>query len=270
MEEVTSGLSVFLRLIGITKGFPGVVANQDVSLTVKKGEIHAIVGENCAGKSTLLNMLYGLSRPDAGKIYFKGHDITSQLTSPADAMKLGIGLVSQHFSLIPSFTIQENIMLSGESKGFLDFGQSNSRLTELCNLLQLADIDFSARVDSLSVSTQQKVEILKALCRDATLLLLDEPTASLSPDESDALYGLIHQLRDEGKTILFVTHSISEATLLADRVLVMSPRPGRIVEIVDVALPRPRDFDMQGHPAFQSCAQRVRGRIFGGQSRSAA
>ena len=150
-----------LRLEGITKSYPGVIANQDVTFTVAKGEIHALVGENGAGKSTLLNLLYGLASPNSGRIFLGGTDVTQLLTSPTEAMSLGIGLVSQHFSLIPAFTVHENILLDGERSGLLPFTQTKSHILELCELLKMKDIDLNARVDSLSIAVQQKIGIVK-------------------------------------------------------------------------------------------------------------
>jgi simple sugar transport system ATP-binding protein len=213
-------------MVGITKTFPGVVANSAVDLTVYTASIHAVIGENGAGKSTLLSILYGRHRPDVGQIFIAGQEV--QLLDPAAAIQRGIGLVSQHHTLIPTMSVLENTILGAEptyAAGFIARKQAREQIELLASNLGLVDLDLSLRVDNLTFSTRQKIEIMKALFRGARILLLDEPTATLAPAEVDALFSLLRQLAAGGTTIVFVTHKLREVMSLCDRVSVL--RHGR-------------------------------------------
>ena len=229
-EPQNTPADLIIRMENITKRFPGVVANADVHLRVQRGTFHAVIGENGAGKSTLLNILYGRYRPDAGRIFLSGEDVTNALHSPADAIRRGVGLVSQHYALIPALTVLENVMLGAESPlpgGLLQPGQASERIHILAQQLGLGALDVNLRAERLSVAAQQKVEILKALYRGAKILLLDEPTATLAPQEADALFALLHTLAAQGSTIVFVTHKLREVMTHSNVVSVL--RAGRSV-----------------------------------------
>ena len=215
-----------LEMKNIVKRFPGVLANNNVSLTIKAGEIHALLGENGAGKSTLMQILYGFHAMDAGEILIDGERIF--LGSPRDAIALGIGMVHQEFMLVRPFSVVENTVLGlREGSGpLLDLRRASERLKDLSNRHGLA-LDPSARVGSLPIGVQQRVEILKLLYRDARLLILDEPTAVLTPREKDQLFAILRRLREEGRSIVIVTHKLSEIMECADRVTVM--RDGCVV-----------------------------------------
>ena len=187
-----------IELAGITKRFPGVLANDRMSLTVESGEIHAIVGENGAGKSTLMKILYGLYQPDAGSIAVRGRPVT--LEGPRRAIELGIGMVHQHFMLIPRFTVAENVILGAEParRGRLALATARERIGALCTQYGFV-LDPDAEVEALSVGEQQRVEIIKVLYRGADVLILDEPTAVLTPQEVDDLFANLRRLRAEGK-----------------------------------------------------------------------
>lgn len=206
-------ITPMIQTVHLTKRFPGIIANQNVSITVAAGAFHAIIGENGAGKSTLLNILYGKYKPDSGRVLLQGKDITDNLKGPSDAIALGIGLVSQHYALIPALTVLENIVLGSEpmsSYGRIDKMSATERISGLAERLGMASINLSSRADQLTIAAQQKVEILKALYRNARVLLLDEPTATLAPTDSEALFSLLHTLNQQGATILFVTHKLRE------------------------------------------------------------
>jgi len=223
-----SSASFLIRMEQITKRFPGIVANDKVSLSVREGGFHAVIGENGAGKSTLLNVLYGLYKADEGHITLRGEDVTQALHSPADAIKRGVGLVSQHYALIPALSVIENVMLGAEPLemgGLLNRREAAERIATLATRLGLQDLQLTQRAERLSVAAQQKVEILKALFRGANLLLLDEPTATLAPQEADALFALLHSLVTEGATVVFVTHKLREVMAHSDAVTVL--RGGR-------------------------------------------
>jgi simple sugar transport system ATP-binding protein len=209
-----------LELTGITKRFPGIVANDRVDLEIAPGEVHALLGENGAGKSTLMNVVYGLYRQDEGEIRVKGRPV--QIGSPSDAIALGIGMVHQHFMLIPVMTVAENIVLAVEPrKGpFLDLRRAEESVREISKSYGLA-VDPHARVQSISVGQQQRVEILKALYRGAEILILDEPTAVLAPQESRELFQIIRSLTGQGKSIIFITHKLGEVLEIADRITVL-------------------------------------------------
>ena len=213
----------------MTKRFPGVVANDHVDFELAKGEVHALLGENGAGKSTLMNILYGLYHPDEGEIRLNGEPV--RIDSPREAIDLGIGMVHQHFMLVPVMTVAENIVLAAEptSGPFLDLETAEKRVAELSERFGLA-VRPDARIESISVGQQQRVEILKALYRGAEILILDEPTAVLTPQEARELFEVIRSLKDEGKSIVFITHKLNEVLEIADRITVL--RRGKTIETV--------------------------------------
>ena len=216
-----------LEMRGITKRYPGVVANDAINLEVRPGEIHALLGENGAGKTTLMNVLYGLARPDEGQILLDGTEV--HLTGPSDAIKRGISMVHQHFMLVPVLTVAENIMLGDESMSgpfFLDRKEAHARIVELGRRFGF-EVDPEAKVGSLSVGWQQRVEILKALYRDARILVLDEPTAVLTPQETDEIFEVLRRLASEGHSIVFISHKLYEVLAVADRITVI--RRGKVV-----------------------------------------
>jgi simple sugar transport system ATP-binding protein len=222
---------VVLELRGITKRFPGVVANDAVDFDLRRGEVHALLGENGAGKSTLMNVLYGLYHPDEGEVLIKGKPV--RLHSPKDAIGQGIGMVHQHFMLIPVMTVAENIVLAAEpTQGgvLLDYGAANKRVAELSKSFNFA-IDPAARVESITVGQQQRVEILKALYRRANILILDEPTAVLTPQEARELFEILKNLTREGMSVIFITHKLNEVLEIADRITVL--RRGKQIDTVD-------------------------------------
>ena len=220
-----------LELRGITKRFPGVVANDRVDFDLRPGEVHALLGENGAGKSTLMNVLYGLYQPDEGEILVKGEPI--RLHSPKDAIKHGIGMVHQHFMLIPVMTVAENIVLASEPTQagvLLDYRAANKRVADLSRSFNFA-IDPAARVEAITVGQQQRVEILKALYRRADILILDEPTAVLTPQEAHELFEILKTLNNEGVSVIFITHKLNEVLEIADRITVL--RRGKRIDTVD-------------------------------------
>ena len=218
-----------LELKGITKRFPGVVANDGVDFDLRTGEVHALLGENGAGKSTLMNLLYGLDHPDEGEFRLNGKPL--RISSPREAIDAGIGMVHQHFMLIPVMTVAENIVLAAEpTRGpFLDEHAAEARVGDLSERFGLA-VRPDARVESISVGMQQRVEILKALYRGAEILILDEPTAVLTPQEAGELFEIINSLKAEGKSIIFITHKLNEVLEIADRITVL--RRGRTIDTV--------------------------------------
>lgn len=215
-----------LELRNITKQFPGVLANDHINLTLGEGEILALLGENGAGKSTLMNILYGLYNPDEGEIFIRGQ--RTHITGPTDAIRQGIGMVHQHFMLVPVLTVTENVMLGEEpTKGMvLDRKLVAERIRELSRLHGL-EVDPDAKVENLSVGVRQRVEIIKVLYRKANILILDEPTAVLTPQEADDLFGILRSLREQGVSIIFISHKLREVLELADRVTVI--RRGKVV-----------------------------------------
>ncbi len=218
-----------LEMRGIRKEFPGTVANDDVSLDVRRGEVHALLGENGAGKSTLMNILYGLYRPDAGELLLNGKRV--EFSSARDAIGAGIGMVHQHFMLIPVMTVAENIVLGVEPRHnlLLDERTAEKRVRELSERFSLA-VDPSALVSDITVGQEQRVEILKALYRGADILILDEPTAVLTPQEAQELFEIIRSLQADGKSIIFISHKLNEVLEIADRITVL--RRGKKIETV--------------------------------------
>jgi general nucleoside transport system ATP-binding protein len=224
-RESAGQLAVDMR--GITKVWPGVVANDHVNFSVRKGEIHALVGENGAGKTTLMNILYGLIRPDAGEILVNGEAATIQ--GPRDAIGLGIGMVHQHFMLIPVMTVGENIMLGREPTAagdFYDVAAAQRQIADLTKRYGLA-LNPDDRMGELPVGLQQRAEIVKVLYRGANILILDEPTGVLTPQESEELFRVLRGLQRDGKTIIFISHKLKEVLQISDRITVM--RRGKVV-----------------------------------------
>lgn len=216
-----------LELRGITKQFPGVLANDRINLFVEKGEIHALLGENGAGKTTLMNILYGLYHPDEGEIIVNGEKL--EIKSPIDAIRAGVGMVHQHFMLVPVFTVTDNVMLGEEyvkSFGILDRERAKNKIREISNTYNL-DINPDAMVGNISVGMQQRVEIVKLLFREANILIMDEPTAVLTPQEVDELFKIMHTMVEQGKSIIFITHKLGEVMDIADRITVI--RGGKVV-----------------------------------------
>jgi simple sugar transport system ATP-binding protein len=223
---------------GITKRYPGVVANDRVDLEVRPGEIHALLGENGAGKSTLMNILYGLAAPDEGEILLDGQAV--EIHGPSDAIARGISMVHQHFMLVPVFSVAENILLGEETMAnplFLDRDEARKRIVELGRRFGF-EIDPDVKVGSLSVGWQQRVEILKALYREARILVLDEPTAVLTPQETQEIFAVLRRLADEGHSVIFISHKLYEVLEIADRITVI--RRGRVV---GTRLPNDTDED---------------------------
>jgi simple sugar transport system ATP-binding protein len=220
-------MTPILELKGITKVFPGVLANDKIDLTLEQGEVHALLGENGAGKTTLMNILYGLYQPDAGEIYVRGEQ--KKMYSPSDAIAAGIGMVHQHFMLVPVFTVTENVMLGDEminGPGFLDRKSMANRIRELSKQYGL-EVDPDVYVKDIPVGVQQRVEIIKLLYREADILILDEPTAVLTPQEVDELFTIMRSLIDQGHSIIFITHKLREVLEFADRITVI--RRGKVV-----------------------------------------
>jgi ABC-type uncharacterized transport system ATPase subunit len=218
-----------LELRAITKQFPGILANDHVDFELAKGEVHALLGENGAGKSTLMNILYGLYHPDEGEIRLGGKPV--RIGSPRDAIDLGIGMVHQHFMLIPVMSVAENIVLANEPTNgpFLDLAGAQERVRELSTQFGLA-VRPEARVSSISVGMQQRAEILKALYRGAEILILDEPTAVLTPQEAGELFAIIRSLQADGRSIIFISHKLNEVLEIADRITVL--RLGKKIDTV--------------------------------------
>jgi general nucleoside transport system ATP-binding protein len=220
-------MAPILELRGITKRFPGVLANDHIDLTLDKGEVHALLGENGAGKTTLMNILYGLYQPDEGEIIVNGKPIT--VHSPSDAIAAGIGMVHQHFMLVPVFTVTENVMLGDETTragGFLDRQSVAAKIREISEQYKL-EVDPNAYVRDLPVGVQQRVEIIKLLYRHADILILDEPTAVLTPQEADELFKIMQFLVEQDKSIIFITHKLREVMEFSDRITVI--RRGKVV-----------------------------------------
>ena len=226
-----------VEMKNITKRFPGIVANDDISIGIRKGEIFALLGENGAGKSTLMSILFGMYEPDEGEVYVRGKKI--EQFSPNNATAMNIGMVHQHFKLVSNYTITENIILGMEPSrkilGFLpgvDIKKADARVAELSRKFGL-EVDPTQKIEDLNVSMQQRVEILKMLYREAEILIFDEPTAVLTPQEIEYLLDIIREMRKNGKTIILITHKLEEIKQVADRCAILNR--GRLIEICDVA-----------------------------------
>lgn len=219
-----------VKIVNVSMQFPGVLANDDISLDIRKGEVFALVGENGAGKSTLMNILYGINEPTDGEVYIKGERVTR--FSPTEATRRGVGMVHQHFMLVPSFCVAQNIVLSKEPKkyGFIyDHKRAIELTEELANEFGLK-VDPKAKVEEISVGLQQRVEILKTLYRGADVLILDEPTAVLTPQETEELFEVIRRIvREKDMTVIIITHKLYEVMSISDRVGVM--RKGKLVDV---------------------------------------
>lgn len=220
-----------IEMRNISKAFPGVLANDRVSLTLHQGEILALLGENGAGKSTLMSILFGLYEPDEGEILIRGEKV--QIKDPNDATRYGIGMVHQHFKLVPNFTVLQNVILGVEPAhmGFLKMDEARKKVMELSDRYHF-NIDPDAMVEDITVGMQQRVEIIKMLYRNNDVLIFDEPTAVLTPQEIDELMVIMRQLKEEGKSIIFITHKLKEIKAVADRVTVL--RKGALVDTVPV------------------------------------
>ena len=231
-EQPSGGARPRLEVHNITKLFPGVVANKEIDLALNNGEILALLGENGAGKSTLMNIVYGLYQPTEGQIQVNGRPV--ELHSPRDAIDLGIGMVHQHFQLVPVMSVVDNVMLGSESvnRGLLDRESVSSQISELADRYNMP-VDPDAIIEDLPVGVQQRVEILKALYRQADILILDEPTSVLTPQEIEGLFEVMELLRNQGKSIIFITHKLKEVLRVADRIAVL--RRGQMVGEADPA-----------------------------------
>lgn len=222
--------SIILQMKGICKTFPGVKANQGINLTLRRGEVHALLGENGAGKTTLMKILYGLYKPDAGEIILKSSPV--EIASPEQAIQLGIGMVHQHFMLIPPFTVLDNIILGSEPKkslGRIDRQIAREKISKLTEQLGFK-LDLDAKIEDISVGLQQRVEIVKALYREAEILVLDEPTSVLTPQEADELGRILRELIARDKAIVFITHKLKEVMKFADRITII--RQGQVIDTV--------------------------------------
>jgi ABC-type uncharacterized transport system ATPase subunit len=250
---------VRLELRGITKRFPGVIANQGVDLVVEPGEIHALLGENGAGKTTLMNVLYGLYHPDEGEILIDGKAVTFR--DPGDAIGAGIGMVHQHFMLIPVFTVTENVMLGVESTrgplGQLDRSAARRRVAEISDRHNLL-VDPDAMVEDLPVGVRQRVEIIKTLFRESRLVILDEPTAVLTPQEDEELFEIMRSLKAGGTSIVFITHKLNEVLEIADRITVLrrgvvvgttTPAEATLESLASMMVGRPVELVVEKGPA---------------------
>jgi simple sugar transport system ATP-binding protein len=215
-----------LSLKNVVKVFPGVLANDNIDFSLAKGEIHTLLGENGAGKTTLMNILYGLYTPDEGEIFINGQKV--QIKTPADALNMGIGMVHQHFMLVPIMSVAENIMLGMETKknGLLDMEKTKNRIKELSQQYKF-DLNPDDLIKDLPIGTQQRVEIIKALYREANILILDEPTSVLTPQESDELFNILRSLKNEGKSIIFISHKLKEVLKISDKITVL--RDGKVI-----------------------------------------
>lgn len=234
-----STAATVVELKQITKSFPGVVANDSISLTLRKGEIHALLGENGAGKSTLMNILFGLYQPDHGTIEINGKQVT--IDNPNKAIKLGIGMVHQHFKLVQPFTVTENIILGMEPKKGLniDYKSASAQVAKLSEQYGL-QVDPNAKIQDISVGMQQRVEIMKTLFRGADILIFDEPTAVLTPQEIVELMAIMKRLVEEGKSIILITHKLKEIMEISDRVTII--RRGKVIDTVDTNNTNPNEL----------------------------
>ncbi len=245
-----------VEMCNINKEFGNVQANDSVDFSLQRGEIHAIVGENGAGKSTLMKILYGLYQPDAGEIYVNGHSV--KISSPRDAMRLGLGMIQQHFTLIPVFTALQNIILGKETRKFgaiLDYQKAEAIITELTEQLGF-DVPLNTPIESLPIGTQQHTEILKVLYHGAEILIMDEPTAVLVPQEIEGLFECMRGLKREGRSIVIITHKLDEVIEIADTVTVM--RRGKTVASCAITETNPHQLAelMIGEPVLQDVMER--------------
>jgi len=227
ISPTSQSSQLVLETQGITKRFPGVLANDRVDLTLRRGEILALIGENGSGKSTLMNVVYGLYQADSGEVFVKGRPV--RLQNPRDAISLGVGMVHQHFQLVPVMTVAENVILGAEvtsTGGLINHRAAAKQVADLSRRYGL-EVDPTATVEDLPVGIQQRVEIIKALYRHADVLILDEPTAVLTPHESQELFQIMRSLTSQGVSIIFITHKLKEVLAVADRIMVM--RAGRMV-----------------------------------------
>ena len=224
--------SNIFELKDVRKVFPGVIANDDVNISIKEGEVHALVGENGAGKSTLMNIIFGLYQHDGGEIFYKGEPYN--ITGPNDAIRQGIGMVHQHFMLIEPLTVVENIILGSEptKNGFLDIKTATKKVQEISDRYKLK-VKPESTIENISVGMQQRVEILKTLYRGADVLIFDEPTAVLTPQEIEELFEIFRTLKAQGKTIIFITHKLKEVKTIADRITVL--RQGKTIGTVETS-----------------------------------
>ncbi len=224
-------MSSAVEMRGIIKTFPGVVANDEIDFILKKGEVHGLLGENGAGKTVLMSILYGMYKPDKGRIFVNGIEV--DVESPSTAIELGIGMVHQNFMLVPSLTVAENIVLGREPEKYHFWFDSNKAIGEVQALSEHygLDVDPESEVHSLPVGLQQRVEILKALFRGAEILILDEPTAVLTPQEVDGLFRAIRALRQRGKSVIFISHKLKEVCAICDRITVL--KKGKVVGTVN-------------------------------------
>lgn len=234
-----------IEMIGIRKEFPGIVANDDITLQVREGEIHAILGENGAGKSTLMSILFGLYHADRGTIRIRGREVS--IKNPNDAFTLGIGMVHQHFQLVHNFTVSENIILGKEGGFVYDIRKASERIKAISERYGLS-IEPDMVIEDITVGMQQRVEILKMLYRDADILIFDEPTAVLTPQEIDELMQIMRNLAAEGKSIILITHKLEEIKAVADRCTII--RRGKLIGVVDVKEATPAEMAamMVGRP----------------------
>ena len=221
-----------IEMLGITKRFPGIVANDNITLQLRKGEIHALLGENGAGKSTLMSVLFGMYQPEEGIIKKNGEVV--KINDPNDATRLGIGMVHQHFKLIDVFTVLDNIILGAETTklGFLQKKEARKKVEELSEKYGLK-VDLNAKVEDITVGMQQRVEILKMLYRDNDILIFDEPTAVLTPQETERLFKILRRMREQGCAIIIITHKLNEVLSISDRVTIL--RKGKSIETVETA-----------------------------------
>jgi simple sugar transport system ATP-binding protein len=246
-----------VEFVGITKEFPGVLANDDISLTVRRGEVHCLLGENGAGKSTLMNILSGMVRPDVGQVKLDGHLV--EIDSPKHAIELGIGMVYQHTSLVPTLTVLENLMLGDGRGGRLNAARARERLQDLGSSLGL-EVDPNATTGSLALGQQQQLEIIKALWRGSKVLILDEPTSMLTPQGVAELARIVARIKTKGLAVIFITHKLHEALSMGDRVSILSQ--GRLVGSIE-----PEELRSSTREELQ---ERIVSLMFGGQAAQAA
>lgn len=243
MSENSNGYEI--EMIGICKSFPGIKANDNITIKVAKGEIHALLGENGAGKSTLMNILFGLVKPDSGRIRIRGKDVV--IRSPRDAFELGIGMVHQHFQLMENFTVAENIIMGNEGGFVYSLDEAGRKIREISEKYGLM-IEPDMKISDITVGMQQRVEIIRMLYRDADILLFDEPTAVLTLSETKEFIKIVRALAAEGKSVILITHKLAEIKTLAGKCTII--RRGKYIDTVDVASVGVQDMAslMVGHP----------------------